>query len=133
MLKTFIEAFKTNHLLFHGECQCGREFHNLDKNAWDYDDADIEYLDSHSFELKHAVRFVEFNGSAYVMDCDCWHGKANRLMNFINSHDIQVGKYLNGERDRKLHEAEQMQLINVLKDTELNKAKGELYDDDIPF
>ena len=133
MLETFKKAFRANHSGFSGECVCGREFFHPDHASWDFEDREIEYLESENATmLDHAVDYVEIDGTDYVLECDCWHKKAERLMYFLNRYDVQVAKYLNGERARKIYEAEQMQIINILRDSDLPNHKEE-YDDDIPF
>jgi len=130
-MATFIKAFKANHSGFRGECNCGREFYNPD-DCWDFEDEEIEYLikDPNATELLDDVRYVEFNNREYVIGCDCWQEKARHFINLISNHDVQIAKYLNGERARKIYEAEQVQIIKILSD---DGTQDPEFDDDIPF
>jgi len=131
MIKTFIEAFRANHSGFIGDCNCGRTYYNPE-SCWDYDDNEIAHYkeDSNCTELLHSVQYVEFDRREYVIDCDCWHDKVNRFMSVIDEHDRQIAIYLNKERERKIFEAEQVQIVNILSTT---TDSAQEFDDDIPF
>ncbi len=130
-LDTFIEAFRANHSGFRGECNCGREFFNPD-DCWDYEEEEIQFLmqDPNATELMHDVRYVEFNRREYVIDCECWHQKANHFINAVLEHDQQIARFLNNERKRKIFEAERVQIVEILSSSHLKKEE---FDDDIPF
>jgi len=132
MIETFIKAFKANRSGFRGECNCGREFYNP-ADCWDFEDSEIKWLeqDTNSTEIMHDVRYVELNHREYVIDCDCWHDKAKRFMSVIDEHDEQIASYLNKERERKIFEAERVQIVEILSKTDIKDEDP--YDDDIPF
>ena len=130
MIESFIKAFKANHSGFQGTCNCGREFFNPDSVAWDFEDDEIEFFnkDDNTTELNVPVQYNEFIDREYVINCDCWQQNEKRFMEMMDSHDAQIAKYLNTERERKIFEAERVQIIEVLD----RKPEPE-FDDDIPF
>ena len=129
MRDNFIKAFRANHSGCRGECDCGRGFYSSDELSWDWDDGELDWLakDDDSTEVDGDVTYLVFNHRQYVIDCNCWQEKADNFMNLINRHDAQIAKYLNTERERKIFEAERVQIVNILS------KKDEEFDDDIPF
>ena len=130
-LATFKKAFRTNISSARAECNCGAEFHHPDRMKWDFEDEEIQFLQNHSTELDAPVTYLEFDNREYVTECDCWHKKAERLMNFLEAYNVGIAKYLNDERARRMHEAAQMQIINILRQGDL--LPQEDYDDGVPF
>jgi len=128
VLETFKKSFATSYSSARGECNCGKEFHHPDRLQWDFEDSELEYLKESSTELKNPVTYLEFDNREYVTECSCWHEKAERLTDFLEDYNVGVAKYLNGERARRIYEAEQMQIINILKQGDLPKEEN-----DIPF
>jgi len=132
VIETFITAFRAGHSGCRGTCDCGREFFNPDVFVWDFDEGEIDALreDDSTVELNYAVQYIKFMNREYVIDCNCWRAKGTEVMNFIDHHGPQIAKYLNTERERKIHEAEQVEIIKILSDDGLKKPE---FDDDIPF
>lgn len=52
--------------------------------------------------------FITFEGVMYVIECKCWHARAERIMKFLDSHAQQIARYLNLEKERKTEEAARM-------------------------
>ena len=129
MIETFKKAFSTGYSGYRGECNCGREFHHPDKLQWDFEDSELEYLEENSTECDYPIQHLEFDRRQYVTECDCWHGKAERLMLFLEDYRLPVAKYMNAERARKIYEAEQQQIVDILS----AEAVDKVFDDDIPF
>ena len=64
-------------------CACGREFINS-SGGWDWSDVCLDKLhaDPNVTDFDWAVGFVSFEGQEFVMDCDCWHKRADQIMKF---------------------------------------------------
>lgn len=96
-LERFIEAFDSRTGSCHRACACGRDFINPE-GGWGFIEGEIEEaVKNGATELDHSVVCLEFEGSVYVQDCNCWHERAERIMKFLDSHHDKVANYLNGE------------------------------------
>lgn len=83
------------------ECKCGREFYNPDR-LWSWEDGEIEALQSRgATSLDYTVSTLFFEGSEYVMDCDCWHERAAKIIQWMDGHAGEIAEYLSLEKERK--------------------------------
>lgn len=108
-IESFETAFNEKVGSCNAVCACGRTFYNH-PGGWDWEDGELERLekDESATCLQWSVGFVRFEGETYVIDCDCWHKRAKRMMAFIDSHGHQIAEYLRIEKERKLKEANEM-------------------------
>lgn len=83
-------------------CACGKTYYNSD-GGWDWDEGELEKLkaDENAIDLDHAVGLIYLEGCEFVMDCDCWHKRAEHVMAFIDAHAQQIADYLRLEKIRK--------------------------------
>ncbi len=105
-LESFIEAFRDRVASSRATCHCGRMFYNPD-NGWDWEEGELERLadDASVTALNWAVSYISFEGRTFIVDCDCWHERAKRLMAFISGHDEKIADFLTAERRRRQDEA----------------------------
>lgn len=102
----FEEAFRCPFSGCRGTCECGAEFYNPD-NCWDWEEGELERLeaDKDTIGINHSVGYVKFEGREYVDACDCWHKRAQSIIEFIVGHGSGIADFLNAERKRKIAEA----------------------------
>jgi hypothetical protein len=87
-------------------CHCGRTYINL-TNHWDWEPGEVEKLKTEgAVEAEYALSMICFEAKEFVDACSCWHKRAARIINFIDSHGREVAAYLNAQKKRKLREAE---------------------------
>jgi hypothetical protein len=104
-LETFREAFSPPLGSCRATCHCGHEFWN--EAGWDFEEGEVEKLkaDRKATELAYAVSYVEFEGRTYVGDCTCWHVRALRIVNFLESHGHSIAEWFRREKDRRQAQA----------------------------
>lgn len=105
-LQNFEIAFSAHTSGCRRECRCGRVFYNPD-GGWTWEDGEIERLNkSDAIALPHSVGTIIFEEKEFVADCSCWHPRAEKLINWIDSHAEGIAIYLTQEKKRKQSEAE---------------------------
>lgn len=110
-LERFERAFNSGSGGCRRVCECGQEFYNSDP-GWTWDDGELEDLESSSaIDCDWTVGTIIFEGKEYVMDCDCWHERALKIMRWIDSHDDEIALYLSGEKEEKRRIAEAAPLV----------------------
>lgn len=116
-LDSFKEAFSTDHASSRGLCDCGREYYNS-TGAWDWHDGELKKLqaDTRAEDLNCSIGFIEFTGRTFVVQCTCWHDRANLLMRFMDTPGHNIATYLRCEKIRKLEEARRMPEIELQDD-----------------
>ncbi len=112
--ETFEDAFISPCGSCRTQCACGKEFYDIDVQcvvSWERGEYEALVANPDAIGIDHNVEFIEFEGQVFVSSCDCWHARADRLIAFIDGHASQIAKYLNAERQRKIHEAESVAAI----------------------
>ena len=114
-MNTQLENFETSFRSGSGgcrrECICGREFYNLN-GGWVWEDGELEGLKKRKATcLEWTVGTIIFEGKEYVVDCDCWHKRAEQIMAFIDGHNQQIAKYLTEGKKRKQAEADHSPVV----------------------
>ena len=104
--QNFKEAFSPPIGSCSAQCACGRQFYNSDGH-WDFEEGELEGLESDpkATALEYSVGYIEFEGTTYIWDCDCWHDRAKKIIAFIDAHAGAIVEYLKLEKKRKLKEA----------------------------
>lgn len=107
----FERAFRGGVSGFRRTCECGIEYWDGYNSGYDLEDGEAEQLEKMRLEgrarsLPHSVGVVEFEGRYYVDGCDCWHPRAERVIQFLNEHAVAIAEYLTLEKKRKQREAE---------------------------
>lgn len=101
-LENFIEAFSSHCGGCRRTCHCGKEFWDAE-NSYDWESGEREALESDPSKvpLRYSVGTVELEGREYVMDCNCFHERAEKIMGFIDGHAKSIAAYLTLEKKRK--------------------------------
>lgn len=83
-------------------CECGRVFYNP-SGSWDFYEGELESLKNNpkATPVEWSCGYVFFEGHEYAMDCNCWHERAKKLMDWIDAHADRIAKYLTLEKKRK--------------------------------
>ena len=105
-MESFERAFGSGCSGCCGTCACGRTFYNPD-DTWDWEEGELERLQasSNATPLSYGVGHVEFEGTSYCWDCDCWRKRAAQIVGFLLGHQFQIAEFLKAERDRLMREA----------------------------
>lgn len=95
-------------------CECGKEFYNPDP-TWDWDTGELEAFQTNekATALDYPVGCVELDGKEYVMDCLCWHAKAEKVIRWLYSNGDQVAKFFQLEKQTRLEEHHDTPTIEV--------------------
>ncbi len=111
-LESFKEAFYTGAGSCRGLCKCGVQFYDSE-GGYAWEDGELDNLRSTpgSREIDCSVGFVAFGGVEYVYQCNCWYKKAEKVMNFIDSHSHAIIQYLLYEKTRRQAEVDNMPTI----------------------
>ena len=112
-LRSFEDAFATGGSGCMRVCNCGRVFYDNYNSGWDWNQGEIDALeaDPDATALDYSVGSVEFEGTEYAMDCDCWHERAEKIIGFIDGHAHAIAKYLTLEKQRKVAEAQSSPVV----------------------
>jgi hypothetical protein len=110
--KAFERAFSTRTSGARRECPCGRIFYNPN-GGWDWDDGELESLgkNAQATGLDYAVGEIDFEGVGFCIDCECWHERALRMLNWIVAHDEAIAEFLSEEKKRKTREANRSPVV----------------------
>lgn len=112
-IETFEDAFDIGVGSCRAECDCGKEFYCPDFGA-DWDEGELDHLEKiGATSLDCSVSYVVFEGTQYVMQCECWHERAKKIMGFLDDHNYQIAKYINKEKQRLIDEANRMPTIGI--------------------
>lgn len=109
----FIEAFSTDISASSHTCHCGITYFDNDVGAWTWDDGELELLQETGMASDDGVHLMGFEGKSFVIACECWHERANKITGFLDSHRQSIATYLNGERERALALANGITQVNV--------------------
>lgn len=105
-LQNFEQAFSSHGGGCRRACECGKEFYNPD-NGYTWEDGEIEGLEkAGAIALPHTVTTIHCEGREYVTDCDCWHERAEKIMDWLDSHGRCISEWFALEKKRKQKEAD---------------------------
>lgn len=110
---SFVEAFDGRVSGCRRDCNCGREFFDNYNRGYDWEPGELERLHANpnATPLPHAVSCIEFEGAAYVWDCDCWKPRARRIVAFLLAHHEQIADFLTEEKNRRQLEAKRFAVV----------------------
>lgn len=112
LLENFECAFGTGSGGCRRVCECGREFYNPE-GGWDWDDGELEDLEKRgATALEYTVGEISFEGKVFVNGCNCWHPRAERLIDWIDGHRNQIAEFLTLEKKRKQREANDAPVVS---------------------
>lgn len=102
-LESFELAFDNQFSTCRSACACGKVYYDDYNEGYTWEEGELEALhaDPNATALDHAVGFVEIEGKQYVSSCSCWHGKAQKVVEWLNFHAKPVAKFLSLEKRRK--------------------------------
>lgn len=108
-LRNFESAFGTPGAGCRRECHCGRWFFDY-HNQWDWSEGELEGFqsDPKATGLGHAVSTLMFEGREYVTDCDCWHKRASRIIEWLHENFNEVAAFMNAERSDRIAAAQSL-------------------------
>lgn len=61
--------------------------------------------------IDHSLGWVEFEGHQYAWDCDCWHERAEKVIQFINGHGHEIASFLKRKKERQVASADALPTI----------------------
>jgi hypothetical protein len=113
-LDNFIVAFRGGISSCRMTCACGKEFFDIEGD-WDWEDGELDELhaDPNATPVNGSVSEIEINHNTYVTDCNCWHDKAEKMVNFMDSQAIRIRDYFAAEKRRLLRAAEECPVIEL--------------------
>lgn len=85
-------------------CHCGKTYYHDDESSgWNWEPGELKRLrkDQSAIGLDYAPGELLFEGREYVDACGCWHERATKLTQFIDSHAREIATYLTLEKKRK--------------------------------
>jgi hypothetical protein len=88
-------------------CECGVEFYDS-HNSYNWYDGEFESLTKNpeAVMLPYSVGTFWLEGREYVLDCTCWHSRAETIKGFIDSHASAIAQYITLEKQRKQADAD---------------------------
>lgn len=106
--ESFEKAFSDNVGTCRAQCACGKEFYDKINRGYDWEEGEFEALeaDPDATGLDCSVGYISFEGQTFVMDCDCWKERAQKIGAFIDAHMDKIARYFREERTRRTKEAE---------------------------
>lgn len=101
-LENFIDAFRDNTSGCVRTCDCGKIYFDHE-NSYDWEEGELEALesDTKAIGLDDSIRTLSFEEKEYVIDCNCWRKRAEKIMGFIDGHAHEIAMYLTLEKKRK--------------------------------
>jgi hypothetical protein len=114
-INNFITAFNSGVGSAIQTCQYGKTYFSSD-GGFDWEEGQLERLQVHDDTIDtgiYAVEYLEFERSLYVIDCNCWHDRAEKIMAFLDFHAEKIGRYYQEERRRLQSEAQRLPLLNL--------------------
>ena len=104
-MESFERAFDSRVSGCRRDCACGREFYDNYNSGYDWDEGELEALakNPNATPLGYAVSSIEFEGTSYVFDCDCWRPRARRIIHFLMNHNVEIADFLRNEQKRLAH------------------------------
>lgn len=113
-IEIFEEAFRASSVSCRERCECGQQFYDGSDNSWDWNEGELEELQTNATCLNYGVELVNIEGGYYVRDCHCWHSRAIQIMHFLDAFDTKIAEYFKLEKSRKEDEAKRAVTINIL-------------------
>lgn len=87
-------------------CRCGKIYYNADRPGW-FEEGELEGYrnNSNAFHVDYEPGGVYVLGIEYCNACDCWHQKAQQVVNLLRAEKKQIGAFYRLERQALLDEA----------------------------
>lgn len=116
-LDNFEEAFHSHLCGCVRTCACERVFYHNCKD-YDWEEGELEELNNscEAYALPYPVETFYFDGKEYCYDCECWKGRINNFIQFVDKHLHQIVEYINLEKERKQKIADNHPIISNEKE-----------------
>ncbi len=105
MSKQFIEQFEEAFTSHGGgacrTCECGKTYYCLDYGDA-FEEGEVEELeaDPKATEINYDIRTIYLDGGEYCIDCDCWHERAKKVMQWMHAHRHSIVSWFKLEKER---------------------------------
>lgn len=101
--ENFEKAWGTRSAGCYEYCACGRVFYDVE-NSYDWNEGEMDQLraNPNAFARSYGIERVNIDGVIYASDCDCWHEKATRIINWLDVNRYNLKEYFELERKRLL-------------------------------
>ena len=111
-LENFERAFSSGCSGCVRDCHCGRTFFD-GANSYDWEEGELEGLrkNKKATALPYSVGTIVLEGKEFVMDCDCWHKRAETVMDWIDRHGHSIAEFLSLEKKTKERIAEDSPVV----------------------
>lgn len=90
-------------------CKCGKIYFN-GVNSWDWEEGEFESLQANpkAIELPYGITRLEVEGQFFVADCDCWHERALKIINWLEIHCEKIGEYFREIKTARIKQADKL-------------------------
>lgn len=84
------------------KCDCGITYWDTYNSGYDWNEGEREALAANpkAIGIPHGVGRILLEGRIYVMDCTCWHARAERIVEWMRSHQGSIGAWFALEKSR---------------------------------
>ena len=106
-IRQFEEAFSMHDRGPVAECNCGRVYWDTYNTGYDWEPGEEDRLRANpkAIGVRHSVERIALEGRIYCMDCDCWHARADRIIEWLRNHQTCIGEWFRLERESLLRRA----------------------------
>lgn len=106
----FEDAFSTRCSGATRTCHCGKHYHDA-ANPVDWEEGELERLEkTGSLGVGGSIGGLTFEGKEFASCCDCWHERAERIMDFLAFHDEEIASFLNERKNAIISAANRVKL-----------------------
>jgi len=95
------------------DCDCGRVFWDAYNSGYDWSEGERERLeaDKAATAVQYGVERICLEGRIYCMDCNCWHERATRIIEWLRNHQSSIGEWFRLEKKSLEHAASEVPSI----------------------
>lgn len=106
-LDNFESAFSSHSAGFERRCECGQIFFDSYNTGYDLCEGEFDQLEANpkATSVRHGVETIIVDGREFCMDCNCWHDRAARIIDWMDEHADAIVEWMKLERKRKTAEA----------------------------
>ena len=107
IIEIFERAFSSGGAGCRRTCQCGREFYDW-YNTYDWEEGELEALNENPNAEGHdfSIGTLYIEGEEFCECCNCWHGRAEQIMKWLDAHARPIAKYLSLMKEEKQRQAD---------------------------
>lgn len=99
------------------ECDCGRVFWDAYNTGYDWDEGETDRLSKNpnATAVNWGVERIMLEGTVYCTDCDCWHKRAQMIVDWMRENQSQIGEWFRLEKKRLEQAAKDVPVIEPEK------------------